>query len=99
MRLLQSFSWLQLCFAVAFSQDLFECADSPFGCCSSNETVPAHGPNDLGCCLLAEFGCCPDNIKAAENPYGEGCTECQDTEHGCCPDGTTPSQEYFYCLS
>lgn len=67
-----------------------DCSESQFGCCSSNDTFPAHGPNDLGCCLNFEFGCCPDHLTLAQGPYGEGCS-CKDTEFGCCPDDMTPA--------
>ena len=64
-----------------------DCESSSFGCCSDSH-LPAHGPNQEGCCLQSEFGCCPDNIRPANGPNVEGCG-CETSEHGCCPDGKT----------
>ena len=48
-----------------------EVNNSEFGCCSNNNTFPAHGLNDFGCCANSEFGCCPDDVNIATGPYGK----------------------------
>lgn len=65
--------------------------EQPYGSCSTNSSLPAHGPDDLGCCAASEFQCCADNVKAASGPYGEGCS-CEDSQFGCCPDDATPAK-------
>ena len=67
------------------------CSLTDFGCCSSNDTVPAHGFNGEGCCMLSEFGCCPDMIYSAPGLNNEGCS-CAETDYGCCPDNVTAAR-------
>ena len=67
------------------------CASSPYGCCSLNNSIPAHGSREEGCCLTSEHGCCPDLITHAVGAEEEGCF-CSETDFGCCPDGLTAAQ-------
>jgi len=67
------------------------CSLTDFGCCSSNDSVPAHGFNGEGCCMLSEFGCCPDMIYSAPGINNEGCS-CTETDYGCCPDNVTAAR-------
>ncbi len=54
-----------------FVQDNVECdiaagiTNATYGCCAINSSLPAHGPNQVGCCASTEFGCCPDNKSPA----------------------------------
>ena len=67
------------------------CSTTPHGCCTTNDTLPAHGEREEGCCLSSEFGCCPDQITFAAGPEQEGCS-CEQTDYGCCPDQITAAR-------
>jgi hypothetical protein len=67
------------------------CSITTFGCCPMNQTIPAHGEKEEGCCLSSEFGCCPDMITYAAGPDQSGCF-CSDTDYVCCPDGITAAR-------
>ena len=61
------------------------CEDSMFGCCL-NSPLPAHGPQQVGCCLQGGGGCCPDFQRSQSS--GQDCG-CDSSVFGCCPDGVT----------
>ena len=66
--------------------EMTSCEDSLFGCCPSS-LLPAHGPDNVGCCLEAGDGqCCPDFQRS--QAAGEDC-HCETSRFGCCPDGVT----------
>ena len=66
--------------------EMTSCEDSLFGCCPDS-LLPAHGPDNVGCCLEAGDGeCCPDFQRSLG--AGEDC-DCQSSRFGCCPDGVT----------
>lgn len=47
------------------------CTKEKHGCCADGVT-PAHGPDQLGCCINTEFGCCPDNMTPAKGANHDG---------------------------
>ena len=69
------------------------CEVSTFGCCT-NSSLPAHGPQEEGCCLQDAAGCCPDHVQVQD-----GLCDCLNSPLGCCPDGVTSrwSQEEDGC--
>ena len=67
------------------SGEMTTCEDSLFGCCPDS-SLPAHGPDHVGCCLEGEGGCCPDYQRSPGS--GEDCG-CESSRFGCCPDEVT----------
>ena len=70
--------------------EMTTCEDSLFGCCPSS-SLPAHGPDHVGCCLEGGDGaCCPD-YQRSQGPGedGEEDCHCETSRFGCCPDGLT----------